>query len=415
MNIAVCIKQVPFIYDVKFDAEKKTIVREGVQLVMNSLDRRAITQALIAREQFGGTITVLSMGPDQARNVLYEAMATGADRAILLSDRAFAGSDTLATARALALALKKAGPFDLIFCGRFSVDAETGQVGPEVAELLDLPQATNVRGVEFSPEGDAVTVQREIEEGYETLRFKLPALITAGEWLNTPRRATPDQIAEAKNRPVEVWSAADLSEDTSIFGLSGSPTYVHEIRSLEPARDGHIVQGDDPEAAAAELVRYLQGRGLFTPWERSVAKAPSGRSVSADPAKAIWVVAELLNGHPKGVTLELLGKAAELAEQSGGEVVAVVVGADVAPAVAELTAYGADRVLVAEGPDLGHYDTEQYTALLTGAIQARQPGVVLLGATVDGRDLAPRVAARLSLGLTGDCVDLELDAEGALV
>ena len=140
MNIVVCIKQVPNVAQIKFDSETRTLVREGVTLQLNSLDRRAITQAIRLKEAHGGTVTFITMGPPQAKSVLAEAMATGGDRAIHLNDRAFAGSDTLATARTLAAAIKKLD-YDVIICGRFTNDSETGQVGPEVAELLGIPHA----------------------------------------------------------------------------------------------------------------------------------------------------------------------------------------------------------------------------------------------------------------------------------
>ncbi|MBI4496969.1 MAG: electron transfer flavoprotein alpha/ beta subunit [Chloroflexi bacterium] len=415
MNIAVCIKQVPWIDQVRFDPERKTIVREGVNLLMNSLDRRALTEAIRTRERFGGQITVLTMGPPQARDILIEALATGADRAIHLQDRAFAGADTLATARALARALQQAGPFDLIFCGRFSIDAETGQVGPEVAELLDLPQATNIQAAEFDAAGRTVRVRRETEEGVEVLDLPLPALLTAGEWLNRPLRPTPDQVAAAQERPVETWTAADLGGDPALFGMSGSPTYVTEVRTLPNERAQVRIDGSDPDAAAAQLVEYLVRRGLFTPWQRAVPRAVALRQKDSDPARAVWVMAETALGRLKHVTLELLGKATDLADRLQGEVAAVLVGSGVAGLVGEAAAYGADRVYVADSPALAHFDTETYARVLSNALQVHQPAAVLFPATVNGRDLAPRIAARLGLGLTGDCIDLEIDGDGRLV
>ena len=164
--------------------------REGVPLQLNSLDRRALTQALDLRDQLGGKVTVISLGPPQAKSALIECLATGADEAILISDRAFAGSDTLATARALAAAIRKL-PYDLVFCGRFSVDAETGQVGPEVAELLDLPHATNLFRLTAEGDGTRLTATREVEEGFEILDVQTPCLLTAGEFWSHPDARRP--------------------------------------------------------------------------------------------------------------------------------------------------------------------------------------------------------------------------------
>lgn len=416
MNIAVCLKQVPNVNEIQFDHERKTIIREGVGVQMNSLDRRALTEAIRARERFGGAVTVITMGPPQARDMLVEALATGADRAIHLLDRAFAGSDTLATARALAATLTKAGPFDVVLCGRFSVDAETGQVGPEVAELLDLPQATNIQGVEWDESGRSLRVRRETEEGLDVLEVRLPALLTAGEWLNRPIRATPEQIAATKEQPnIDTWSAADLGGDAAQYGLSGSPTYVSEIRSLPNDRAKLVIDGSDPDAAANQTVEFLLNRGLFTFWQRSLPRQAATNDQPVDRTQAVWVVAELAHGRPKNVTIELLGKAAELADQLGGEAAAVVLGANIQGLAPELAAHGAGHVYLADHPALAQFDTELYSAVLSDAIQTHRPAAVLFPATVNGRDIAPRVAARLGLGLTGDCIGLEVDGERRLV
>lgn len=415
MNIAVCMKQVPQINEIRFDQERKTIVRDGVGLLMNSLDRRALTEAILARQRFGGQVTVISMGPTQARSMLIEALATGADRAIHLVDRAFAGADTLATSRALARALEKAGPFDLVFCGRFSIDAETGQVGPEVAELLGLPQATNIQTAEFDETGQTVRVRRETEDGFEVLDLRLPALLTAGEWLNRPLRPTPEEVAAAQERTVDTWTASDLGGDPADYGLSGSPTYVAEIRTLPNNRELHRIDGADPEAAANRVVEYLLGRGLFTPWQRAVPRPIASNRRNPDSSRTVWVVAELVQGRLKNVTLELLGKATELADHLHAEVAAVLLGSEVAELAQDIAAHGADRVYVADSPALAHYDTEAYAGILIDAIQTHHPQVVLLPATNNGRDFAPRIAARLGLGLTGDCIDLEIDGQRRLV
>ncbi|MBI3014257.1 MAG: electron transfer flavoprotein subunit beta/FixA family protein, partial [Candidatus Tectomicrobia bacterium] len=177
MKIIVCIKQVPEVEDLKFDPDKRTLVREGVENIINPFDRRAITQAVALKEQFGGEVLVVTMGPPQAEEALVEALAMGADRALHLVDRAFAGADTLATARTLAMLIEREG-YDLVFCGRYSVDAETGQVGPEVAELLGIPQVTGVRKVEVQPGGKSFLAERETDDGYSVLEVPLPALLT---------------------------------------------------------------------------------------------------------------------------------------------------------------------------------------------------------------------------------------------
>ena len=416
MNIVVCVKQVPVIEQVKLDPETKTLVREGVDLRTNSLDRRALTQAIKLREEQGGTVTVITMGPPQARAVLDEALALGADRAIHLLDRAFAGSDTLATARTLAAAIKRL-TFDLIFCGRFSLDAETGQVGPEVAEFLNIPQVTNLRHLELQADGHTLVAQREVDDGTETLEIEAPCLFTAGEFLITPLpRPTPEAMEAASHLAVETWSTADLELPQERTGQAGSPTVVSEIRELTIHREKRVILGDDPDAAASQLRDYLLARGLYTPWRRAAVTVPSRSALySPRPDRAVWVVVEQAQGSIRGVTLELLGKGAQLAERLNSEVAAVLIGSDGAADVSRLATHGADRVYVADHPALEHYNTELYTRVLAEAIVRYKPHIVLVPATVNGRDLAPRVAARLGLGLTGDCIDLEIDEEERLV
>jgi electron transfer flavoprotein alpha/beta subunit len=186
MKIAVCIKQVPVVSALQFDPDTKTLKREGVRSEVSSFDVRALLKAVELRAEHGGEVVALTMGPPQAREALAECLALGADRALHLCDRAFAGADTLATARALATALRHES-FDLILCGRNSVDAETGQVGPEIAELLDLPQVTVARTLVLDPAARRLTAERETDEGMETVTAPLPALVTAAEDLAAER------------------------------------------------------------------------------------------------------------------------------------------------------------------------------------------------------------------------------------
>ncbi|MBI2887274.1 MAG: electron transfer flavoprotein alpha/ beta subunit [Chloroflexi bacterium] len=415
MRIIVLVKQVPTITDVKFNPETKTIVREGVNLILNSLDRRALTQAIKLKEKHGGDVTALTMGPPQARTVLTEALATGADRAVHLVDPAFAGADTLATARALAAALGRLD-FDLVLCGRFSIDAETGQVGPEVAELLGIPQATNLRRLESTEDGMTLLVDREVDDGTEQLEIQLPCLASAGEFLITPIRPTPEQLEAAKALPVETWTAADLGLPLDQVGAAGSPTSVSEIRELALPREKRILSGKEPAALAQQVVEYLLSRGLFTPWQQATAQVPPSSQASGKRSdRAVWVVAELVHGRPRNVTLELMGRGAELAAQLNGELGVVLLGNNLAGQTATLASYGADRVFLADHSSLAHYSTQSYATVLADAITRHHPYLVLIPSTVNGRDLAPRVAARLGLGLTGDCIGVELDERQRVV
>src|SRR5215470_11144866 len=199
----VCVKQIPEMADMKFDCDRKVLIREGVRNILNPFDRRAVAEALRIKSLLGGQVTVMTMGPPQAKEALLECLAAGADRAIHLLDPAFAGADTLATARTLAESIKRM-PFDLIFCGRYSVDAETGQVGPEVAELLDIPHVGGVCKLDFNGAADHVIAERETDEGFETIKCKLPALITAAERLVKPIKVKEQELEAVRNAPIQM-------------------------------------------------------------------------------------------------------------------------------------------------------------------------------------------------------------------
>ena len=419
MKIAVCIKQVPVVSLLKFDNETRRVVRDGVPSEVNPFDVLGMSLAANLKQAHDAEVVVFTMGPPQARDALVQCLAMGADSAVHLNDRAFAGSDTLATARALALALAR-GEYDLIICGRNSVDAETGQVGAEIAEMLDLPQVSGVRRLDLdaSDGGASVTVERVTDEGHDVVRCALPALITVTEDVAPeiyPRRAERQAAAE---KPVETLAAADLSDDMSVFGTDGSPTWVSEIYSIEPEREGIVVRDMAAAEAVAELMAYLDGRGAFDGGgggESSDGAKPRGGRRERGDAGAIWVLAETLGGELRPITLELLGRSCELADELGTCVEAVLIGDDVSQHAAELTAYGADAVWVAQDGRLADYEVSQYTGVLADAIREHEPYAVLLGSTVMGRELAARLAGRLSLGLTGDCIGLEVDDEGRLV
>ncbi|MCE2457887.1 MAG: FAD-binding protein [Dehalococcoidia bacterium] len=429
MKIAVCIKQVPVVSMIKFDNETRRVVREGVPNEVNPYDVLSLSLAVRLKGEHGTEVVALTMGPPQASDALVQALAMGADRAVHLNDRAFAGSDTLATSRALALALEREQP-DLVICGRNSTDAETGQVGPEIAEILGVPQITAVSKLDMNPEAGTISATRLTDEGYQELECPMPALVTITDGAAEEVYPRREAMAEAASRPIEQLTAADLTDDMSQFGLDGSPTWVDEIFSLESTRLGTVVRDLPPAEAVAQMMEFLEERGVFGPSTSSgqapstgsgrtgVARGPrleQGPSTSSGRTEgAIWVVAEVIGGEVRPVTLELLGRARELAAQIGTTVEAVLIGDDDDGRIRQLTAYGADTVHIAGGSGQATYDTEAHTAALTAAIKAQSPFAVLVPSTANGRDLAARVAGRLELGLTGDCVGLDIDDEGRL-
>ncbi len=414
MKIAVCIKQVPVISMLRFDNETRRLVREGVPNEVNPYDVLGISLALSMKAEHSAEVLAITMGPPQAADALVQAMAMGADRAVHLNDRAFAGSDTLATARALALALRQERP-DLIICGRNSTDAETGQVGPEVAEMLDMPQITAVSSLVVDDSGTSVVGTRLTDEGHQEVECPLPALVTVTDGVAEEVYPRREQMEEARARPIELLTASDLGADPSQLGVEGSPTWVDDIFSIESSRLGTVVRDAPVEEAVSQLMDFLEERGAFfgNGADQVTARARGGRAQPGAEG-AIWVIAEMMSGEVRPVTLELLGRARELAADLGATVEAALIGESDEAIIGELTAYGADTVHVAAEPGLADYETEAHTAVLTGAIGRYKPFAVLVPSTTNGRDLAARVAGRMELGLTGDCVGLDIDDEGRL-
>lgn len=256
MDIIVCIKQVPDpTVEVRIDPKTKNLVREGIAGVINSYDKNALEEAVRIKESQGGKVTVISMGPPQVKEALREALAIGADEAILLSDREFGGADTLATSYVLALAIKKLGGADIILFGKNAVDADTGQVGPIVAERLGLPQATYASKI--SVEGDILLIDRHLEDSTETVKVTLPTVITADKELNEPRYPTPLKIMKAAKKEIIVWCKVDIEADAAKIGLKGSPTRVLEIFSPAKSNQVKLINGS-PEEAAQTLFNVLR-------------------------------------------------------------------------------------------------------------------------------------------------------------
>ena len=418
MKIAVCMKYVPIIARIQFDYEAKTIIREGVPSEVTPFALLGLVRAVELKKSPDDEVVVISMGPPGASEGLTNCVALGADRSVLITDRALAGSDTLATSRALSLALEREKP-DLIICGRNSADGDTGQVGPEIAELMGLPHISSVRKLDLSDDGKSVIAERITDEGIQTLQCDLPVLVCVTEGVAPELYPDREQMERAEGIAAEEVTAADLSSDLSQFGLEGSPTWVDEIRLVEPNRLGVLLEDATPEEAAKQAADALRQRLA----ELAAAdSAGSGKSaVAALPRypnskdKSIWVVAETTSQGLAHVTLEMLGKVRELTQFTKSEVVAVLISSSPDAAVEELATQGADRVLTMDNSQLGPVFGRAVGASLAEVVSKENPYAVLFAATADGRDLASRLAARLGLGLTGDAMDLEIDAEGRLV
>ena len=262
MKTVVCIKQVPATTDAKIDPETKRIIREGSKAILNPFDLYAIEEALRIREKRGGEVVVLSMGPDNAKNSLIEALSMGADKAFLLSDRAFAGSDTWATSYALAKAIETIGAVDLVLCGKQAVDGDTAQVGPGIAAKLDIMQAANVSAVDEIGD-DFITVSRMNENGYDVLKLRLPALLTVLKDINVPRIPKLKNARRARTAEITVWHPDDIGADPEKIGLSASPTRV--VKTDPPAVRNSVTMKiyGEPADAAKALAKELFRRGIL--------------------------------------------------------------------------------------------------------------------------------------------------------
>lgn len=262
MKIIVCVKQVPNTNEIKINPETGTLIRDGVESILNHDDANALEQALTIKDKYPDTtVTVITMGPPQAKEMLQECIAMGADDAVLLSDRALGGSDTWATSNAIVAGIKTIGEYDIIFAGRQAIDGDTAQVGPQIAEKLGIPQITYVK--EFSMDGESIIVKRALEDGYELLRTKTPCLLTAIKELNTPRYMSIRGILKGAHADIKVWNADDIGVDKTKVGLKASPTNVFRSFTPKPKGKGVNVEGDTAKEQAENLIEALKAKHII--------------------------------------------------------------------------------------------------------------------------------------------------------
>ena len=256
MRIIVCIKQVPDTAEVRINPETGTLIREGVPSIVNPFDMHAVEAGLQIKEKTGGKLTVLTMGPPQAESALRDTIAMGADEALLLSDRTFAGSDTWATSFTLSRAIEKLGA-DIIICGKQAIDGDTAQVGPETAEFLDIPHISYIRKIEEVAE-NYIRVQRMMDEGYDVVESSFPVLLTVVKELNEPRMPSLKGKMAAKKAVIQKWGAAEIQTDENNLGLKGSPTQVKNIFTPEARTGRKLLEGTAEEQVDA-LLQELRG------------------------------------------------------------------------------------------------------------------------------------------------------------
>ncbi len=416
LRIAVLVKQIPAFEAMELGPDGR-LIREGLALEMNAYCRRAVALGCEVAGSTGGSMTVFTLGPPAAEDVLREAIAWGSANdltvdGVLVTDSAFAGSDTLATAKALAAALTHEGPFDLVLVGRNSVDADTGQVGPQLAQLLDLPFATGVR--EFELGEGAVQVRLEHDDEWVDATVTLPALLSCAERLIDPCKQPPEARAGVPAERLRTLRAADLGAGP--WGSDASPTSVGDVRLLEVQRVGEILNG--PVWRQVErLVEVLEDRGVLDPAPPVDEVAP----VAPPSGAAGPLIAVVVEPNRDRLSRELLGAAARLATRLPGRVAAI--GADL-PAVAALGTWGAETVVHVDHAEPAEDPTgtglwavgaarvlveEDVAAGIARWATAARPWAILAPGTAWGREVASRVAATLGAGLTGDAVALTIE------
>ena len=258
MKIAVCIKQVPETTEVKINPQTNTLMREGVASITNPFDEFALEEGLLSKEKYGGEVHVLTMGPPQAADILKNALAVGADKVYLLSDKSFAGADTLATAYTLAKTIEKIGGVDLVICGKQAIDGDTAQVGPGIATRLGIPQLTYVSKVrEIDPGKKKIVVERMLENGKEVVECSLPAVITVMKDINEPRLPSLLGIKKAAKAQIPTWTAQDVGVDENRVGLKGSPTWVWKVFTPEARGGGEVLKGELTEVASLLVEKLM--------------------------------------------------------------------------------------------------------------------------------------------------------------
>jgi len=397
---AICLlKQVPALGSIEFDEETKALKREGVPLELNEYDRYAIQHAALLADE----VVAMTMGPPQAEEALREALSLGADRAIHLSDRVFALADTIGTSRTLALAIRKEGA-DLVLGGRKALDSETWQVPPQVAAFLGWSHAISISALERS--GDGLRLTRETDFGHDVYEADLPLVVSVGR---PPDRA-PDGDGGDE---ITVWEAADLVDDLrpndKRFGQTGSPTRVLAVRDARPERAGF--RTGSPEEAAARVRDLLAERAP----EKSSWEKPGHIADEPGASYDCWSVCELVDGRHRRVSLELIARSRNLAGKLGGRAVALLIGHDLDAATKEAAAHGAEVVHTVDDPVLAEYHPELWTEVMRRVLAEHLPRAVLVPATGRGRDYGPRAAGDLELGMTADCVGVDIAKAGRLL
>jgi electron transfer flavoprotein alpha subunit len=413
LKVAVLVKQVPLAEELELDTGGR-LRREGLQLELNPYCRRAVAKGAELAKASNGTCTVITLGPPSADEALREAIAWGVDRGVHLCDPLFAGSDTLATAQTLAAALRREGPFDVIFVGRNTTDGDTGQVGPEVAGILDLPFCAAVRRLTL--EGESVRLLLEDDDGFREVEARLPIVLGVAERLCSPCKMEPDARRAVPAERIQKVTASELGAGP--WGDAASPTRVGAVRQLAQARAGELLSGD-VASQVVDAARILAERGALT--NVQAIRAACVPEAAADRLTGAPVIAVVVEEERPVVARELLGSAAGLAAKIHGRVVCWLCP-NALWSGTPARGFAEDATLLPS--DLGPLGADEVVEVLCGGAGALGPGdvadelaawaseivpwAILAPSTSYGREIAARVAVALGAGLVGDAIDFEV-------
>lgn len=408
MKIIVCIKQVPNTEEVRIDPVNNTLIRSGVESIINPLDFNAIEEAVRIKEKNGGKVIALTMGPLHAEEAIKEALARGVDQGYLLSDKKFSGADTFATSLTISEAIKYLGGADLIICGKQAIDGDTAQVGPGIAELLNIPHIAYVSKVKEITD-KSIILESMNDNGYSIIKSSIPVLITVVKSINIPRLTNLKEWAYARQQKIPVIDSKILNIDENKIGLKGSPTRVKKVKVINYSKKVNMIHGDLKDIAHI-LYKIIQEN------KEGKIKENKTRLQLSDIkdiqfSRKILVIGELFEDKIKKVTYELTNVAKKLAFDRKAYVQVVFLGGNFDKILKENKLPDVHNVHLIENENLNLFNLESIANILKDFILKENPEIVLGGATSMGRSLMPRLAVKLKTGLTADCTELDIDKE----
>ncbi len=413
IKIIVSIKQVPDADDLRIDPVTNNLVREGVPAIMNPPDLHAIEEGLRLKEKYGGTVTIVTMGPPKGDISLREGISMGADDVYLVSDAAMVGSDTWATSYTISQAIKKLGGADIILFGRRAIDGETQQVGPQTAMWLGIPEvAYTDKILDIDTKNKVVKLKRTTEFDTETIEVQYPLVATIGENSNEPREATLEGLIRAKQFNVNKFTKTDIDADPKHIGLAASPTKVIRVRPPPKMRNPQIIKNENLNKTVEWLAEKIKESAIgMKSMEEGYVKPEAVTEIKND----VWVYMDHMNGELNKTSLEILGAARRIADLMNTKLGAIMVGDGIDSIADDAFKYGADEVYYCQVDGIKLYDNDIFSRALELMINKYKPDAIFYPGTSSSRELASTVAIKVNTGLIADCIIFDVDEKGQLL